>query len=953
MAQPVIQTSFNSGEWAPALNARVDLAKYHSGAALLRNFFVDYRGGATTRPGTRYVLQSHSPSPVRIIGFQASLTVSYLLEFGAIGTSGYVAFYNNGAPVANSPLNITGVTNANPCVVTVANTYTTNDRVFISGLQSTIPQLNGNWYNISARTAGSITLADLNGNPVDSTSFGVYVSGGTTQSQYGINSPYQTAELAGLKFVQNVNTLIITHPNHPPYVLTLISATNWTLAPITFGATIAAPATPSVATTLAAGSVNYAYVVTSVDSNGQESAPSAFGILASILDIRNNAGTNTVTWAAVTGAASYNVYKAEPRYSSAVPAGATFGFIGNVTGTTFIDSGITQDFSQGPPVALNPFSGSGVQSVSITAAGSYTPSPSGLVVPSVSFSGGGGSGAAATVFMQCTSFTISTGGFGYIVGQVYFAGIQGVQIQCTSIGSGGSFTGGVIVNAGSISGSLGGNDVNLTGGGVISFAHLTLTYGVSSVGITSPGTGYSTPPTVTFSSGGATATSALGAASAGNPTVPTIFQQRLGLMAPVQNPQLINFSDIGSLYNFNVNSPIEADNAISGTLSTGRLNTIQSAVPMPQGLIVLTDQQAYLLNGGSPGSAITPLPGGLVANAHAYNGASYPPPIVANDNILYVQAKGSIVRDLVFNYYTQVYTGADISVLSSHLFYGFSITQWAWAEEPFKVVWADRSDGTLLSLTFLKEQELIAWTHSDTQGSFQSIATITEQTAVGFVDAIYHVVQRHVNGNTVQYIERFVELNYPQDYISSWQVDAGIGYSGAAATTFYGAQHLAGMAVTGLADGVVINFTMPTSGIFVFGPGGTTGLTGIANASVVTVGLSFLPQLQTLQLDLGEPTVQGKRKKITGVTTRVRQALGLSIGRTFAATSQTPMKDLVIGNVGTMSNTKVTGLVTGDARTIIDPLWDVPGQYCIQQSLPYPASILGVIPEIEVGDKDK
>jgi hypothetical protein len=154
--------------------------------------------------------------------------------------------------------------------------------------------------------------------------------------------------------------------------------------------------------------------------------------------------------------------------------------------------------------------------------------------------------------------------------------------------------------------------------------------------------------------------------------------------------------------------------------------------------------------------------------------------------------------------------------------------------------------------------------------------------------------------------------------------------------------------VTGVADGAVINFTMPVSGTFVFGPGGTTGLTGIANAKVVTVGLSFLPQLQTLQLDLGEPTAQGKRKKITGVTARVRNALGLQAGRTFG--SCLPMKDLIIGNIGTMSNQQVTGLVTGDARIIIDPLWDVPGQYCIQQPLPYPASILGVIPEIEVGD---
>jgi hypothetical protein len=341
-----------------------------------------------------------------------------------------------------------------------------------------------------------------------------------------------------------------------------------------------------------------------------------------------------------------------------------------------------------------------------------------------------------------------------------------------------------------------------------------------------------------------------------------------------------------------------------------------------------------------------------VANSQAYNGASDIPPITANYDILYVQAKNSIVRDLTYNFYTNIFTGTDISILSSHLFYGFQLVQWAWAEEPFKLVWVVRNDGQALCLTFSKEQEMIAWAHADTQGLYQSVATVTESTAIGNIDAIYWIVQRAVNGQIVNYVERNVELNYPNDYKSSWQVDAGIGYNSTSAVTFSGAQHLGGMAVTGLADGVVINFTMPVSGTFVFGPGGTTGLTGIANASIVTVGLGFTAQIQTLALDLGgEGTIQSKRKKVSAVTVRVRQALGLFAGRTFQ--TLVAMKDLVIGNVGTMSNTQVTGLQTTDARTIVDPQYDVFGQFCIQQSQPYPASVLGVVPEIEVGDTTK
>src|SRR6185312_13816688 len=107
------------------------------------------------------------------------------------------------------------------------------------------------------------------------------------------------------------------------------------------------------------------------------------------------------------------------------------------------------------------------------------------------------------------------------------------------------------------------------------------------------------------------------------------------------------------------------------------------------------------------------------------------------------------------------------------VFYGFNLLEWAWAEEPFKIVWAVRNDGILLALTFLKEQELIAWAHSDTQGLFKSIATVVEALTSGSVDAIYTVVQRVVNGNTVQYIERMTDQVYSTGTTDAWQVDAG------------------------------------------------------------------------------------------------------------------------------------------------------------------------------------
>src|SRR6266446_440691 len=869
MGQPAIQTSFNAGEWAPALNARVDLAKYHSGAALLRNFFVDYRGGATTRPGSRYVLQTFkSATDVRLIPFQASFTVSYILEFGDL----YIRFFNNGSPILEATNAITGITNVGGNAnLQVANSYSVGDWVFITGVVGAT-QLNGNYYIISFADAANIRLTDLFGNAITFASLSTYASGGATARIYTIISPYTASELSLVKYAQNVNQLILTHPNHPPYVLTLVAANNWTLAPIVFGAPITSPGISSITSTLAAGSVSYSYKATAVDANGQESGPSGTAAISSLQDLRTVAGTNTININVSVGAVSTNIYKAEPSYAGAAPSGASFGFIGNCAGTAFIDSNITPDFSTSPPVVQNPFQGSGVQSINLTATGNnYTSSPA----VNLTAAPGGGTNATAVCTLKVVTFSVANGGSGYAIGDAIVL-TDGVSFAVTSTIGFGTVTGIAFGGAGLTTGAPS-NPVaqSATSGSGTGFT-ANLFWGVGIINLQQAGSGYLVAPSVSFVGGGgsgAAATTTLGAPSSGNPAVPGYFQQRLVFAGPVGNPQQFNMSQPGSQFNFNVTNPIQADNAIQGILVSGQLNTIKSMIPKQSGLIVFSDRQAWLINGGISGSGISALD--IVANSEAYNGASDVPPIVASSEILYVQAKGSIVRDLSYNFYTNIYTGTDISVLSSHLFYDFLINEWAWAEEPFKVVWAVRSDGQLLSLTFLKEQELIAWAHSDTQGTYKSVATVTETTStIGPVDAIYTIVQRVVNGQSIQYIERFVELTYPQDYKSSWQVDAGIGYNGTPATTFSGAQHLGGLAVTGLADGIVINFTMPTSGTFVFGPGGTTGLTAIANASIVTVGLSFLPQLQTLRLDLGEPTVQGKRKKITAVTARVRQALG-------------------------------------------------------------------------------
>lgn len=929
-----VQASFNSGEWSPKLYARVDMQKFRSGAALLENFFVDYRGGASTRPGSKYVIQAYkSSTPVRLLPFQASFAAGYVLEFG----NGYVRFHYQGAPVVEAGITITGATQANPCVLTIpGNNYAPGDWLALASIGG-MTQLNGRYVSVLAVSGSSVTIGTLNGAAIDSTAYGAYTAGGAASRIYTISSPYtSTDDLRLLKYSQNVGQMVLCHPNHPPYTLTLISASNWVLTPASFGATVSPPAAPTITTSLSGGSVYYAYAVTSIDSTGQESSPSTPGTLSAKQDIRSTAGSNTIAWSAAPYAAAYNIYEAVVSYGAAVPTGVQFGFIGTTKGTSFVDSNIGADFTQTPPISKNPFVGYSIASVTVTAPGTYT------AVPTAFLTGDSTTPATLAVTLISSVSALAAAGTGFAVGDTINFG-NGLVVQVTSI-FGSAINSLAILSQGSLtSGSAPANPVaQVSTSGAGTGAALTLSWGVGKVDVITPGSGYSSAPTVSFSSGAATATANLSAATTINPTVPAFVQQRLVLGGPAFSPATFYMSKPAQYFNFDTSNPVTAGDSVTGTLASGTLNSIKSIVASTAGMLILTDKASWLVNGGSSGSAITPL--SIVANPQSYVGANDVPPIVANYDILYVQSKGSAVRDLSFNIYFNTFTGTDISIIASHLFYGYTIDEWAWAEQPYYIANAIRSDGQILTLTFLKEQEFVGWTHWVTNGTYQSVASVTEVYADGTsVDAVYAVVQRTINGVSVQYIERFADRTFPNGRVDAWCVDAGLQYSGTPTTNFSGAEHLAGQIVTGLADGIVIPpFTMPVSGAF----------TLAAPASKVTVGIGYTCKLQTLPLDIGEPSVQGKVKKISSVDIRVADTLGLTIGSDF--THQVAMKDLVVGNVSSaltgQSNQVVSDLVSGDAITVLDPTYTIPGQYCIQQSLPYPATILGVFPRYTIGN---
>ncbi len=83
----IVQTSFNSGELSPYMDARVDQSRYLSGCRTLRNMLLAPHGAAYRRPGFRYMGDALDSSGagvqrrVRLIPFVFNEEQSYVLEF--------------------------------------------------------------------------------------------------------------------------------------------------------------------------------------------------------------------------------------------------------------------------------------------------------------------------------------------------------------------------------------------------------------------------------------------------------------------------------------------------------------------------------------------------------------------------------------------------------------------------------------------------------------------------------------------------------------------------------------------------------------------------------------------------------------------------------------------------------------------------------------------------------
>ena len=419
------------------------------------------------------------------------------------------------------------------------------------------------------------------------------------------------------------------------------------------------------------------------------------------------------------------------------------------------------------------------------------------------------------------------------------------------------------------------------------------------------------------------------------PSVVTFFEQRLVFANTAANPQTIWFSKNADYTNFTAGT---GDNdALIYTIASNTVDSIRY-LSSTRVLAIGTTGGEFVLTSTNDGP-VTPTTT-LIRKYSNYGTANVEPVQVA-DVTLFLQRGARKIREFKFvgDVNTSGYAAPDMTILAEHITQG-GITAFAYQQEPESIVWALRSDGTLLGLTYRREEEVVGWHKHTIGGVFGSGQAIVESIAPLPTDTgnddLYLIVKRTINSQTKRYVEVLKPFDFGSVTTAAFFVDSGLAYSGSAVTSLSGLYHLEGQSVAILANGA----THPDETV----SGG--GITLDYSSTTAAVGFSYTSEMQTMRIESGseDGTSQGKPKRIHAVTLRLFETVGIEVGNSSSEIDRIPFRD------SSMAMDQGIPLFTGDKEIEFPGGFDNDDRIYVRQSQVLPMTVLAFYPRMNTFD---
>lgn len=912
-----IQNSFNAGEFTPLAYGRTDFAKYKNGVSLMQRYVCLIQGAATRMPGFLHKRQSKNKGKVRLMPFIFSNGDAFMIEMGDL----YMRFYQNRAPVTLAAQNITGITKANPAVLTYsgADTYANGDEVYVTGVVG-MTEINDRWFKVAGVNTGANTfqLTDVDGANVNSTAYTTYTSGGTVAEVYEIVSPYALADVFDVRFLDSGDVIYLAHPSYAPRKLSRSAATSWTFSTVSFkdgpymdintGATLMALSATS-------GGANVSIVINSIVGINTDTGFQSTDV-GRLVRWKNKDGswiwltiTAYVSTTKVTATISGNVNastiktitsitKANPAVVGAPAHGVSNGdsiYISDVIGMTQVNN----LFFVAAGVTANTLQLSGVDSSAYT---TYSSGGKLLIIAN-----------KITAITAASPAVVTSAAHNFAIGDnVYIDGVLGMTQ----------------INAGFY--TITATTVN------------TYTLALDASGFTA------------YSSGGAGTLASVNwrvgewSATTGYPSVLFTFEDRIGWAASPVAPQTMNLTNTGDYENFaptGAGGTVVATNALQLRLNSGTQDPIRWVRGDELGLLMGTRGAEWVIRANTTGEAISALnlPSARQSTNH---GSAFQEPIRIGKAMVFVQTSKRKLREMAYVFQFDGFSAPDMTLLAEHIT-KTGVNGMAYQKEPFSNIWCTRTDGKLIGVTYDKDQDVLGW-HGHPLGGYSDAAKtlppIVESVASipspdGSQDDLWASVQYYTNGYTRRFIGYLADFNTDFDDVAdNYFVDFGIqGTVSSPSTTIRGLWHIEGQTVDCLIDG------SPVLGKVVSG-----GAITLANAckAKYSIGFGYSSRLKNLRIEAGSATgtAQGKKKRVHKLKILLHQTVGLRVGRDF------DNMDAITFRKESDPIGAAVPLFSGIKLCDYEDDYNDDAYICIEQNQPMASTILAIMPQLHTED---
>jgi len=410
----------------------------------------------------------------------------------------------------------------------------------------------------------------------------------------------------------------------------------------------------------------------------------------------------------------------------------------------------------------------------------------------------------------------------------------------------------------------------------------------------------------------------------GYPAAVGFFEQRLFYARTDTQPQTLWGSVIDDFESFATGT--NAADSLDFTL-TG-MNPIRWLSPKSQ--LSVGTYGGELVISSTSDAALSPT--NVKINEQTTHGSSSLQPIRVGEVTLFVQRSRRKLREFVFVFEDDNFQAPDLTLLSDNITEG-GIDDISYQQELESIVWCVRNDGQLLGMTYQRKQDVIGW-HRHTTGAsglFESVATIP----ISNKDQTWVIVNRTVNGGVKRCVEYFDEDAWSSATaeFNQWNMlntDSAVIYDSTATTTITGLNHLEGEEVTVVADGAAHPNKTVSSG----------SITLERSSTEAEVGLAYTSTLKTVKPEaaLSTGSSQGRFKGWSEIVVRLLNTLGGTINDDVIETrtpedsmdAEPPLytDDYIVQNLG----------------------YDRAGQITVQQTQPFPHTILSITGTIDIGE---